>query len=122
MSMDAEFREFLKRYDVDRKKADEDRRKADEDRLKSEERCWAMMRRLEQNDQRIEKLMERSDRRERELARGLATIGKRILDTQTAILHAIRDTQRAIQESQVAILAELRLGRNGRSGGGPARN
>ena len=104
MSMDAEFREFLKRYDADRKKADEDRRKSDEDRKKADERFEAIMRRLEQNDQRIEKLMERSDRRERELARGLATIGKRIIDTQ------------------LAILAALRIRGNGRAGNGPARN
>jgi hypothetical protein len=95
MGMDAEFREFLKRHDSDRVKADEDRRKADE-------RFEAMMRRLEQNDRRIEKLMERSDRRERELAKGLAMIGKRILETQEAIL------------------AVLRI--NGRSGGAAAQN
>lgn len=70
-----------------------------------------MMRRWEQNDARIEKLMERSERREKELARGPATTGTQILDTQ-----------KAIPETQVAILAELRLGRNAGSGGGPARS
>lgn len=125
MSMDAEFREFLKRYDEDRKKADEDRRKADEDRRKADEdrrkadedrkkadeRFAAMMRRLVMNDQRIEKLMARSDRRERDLAKGLAVIGKRILDTQKDIL-----------ETQRAILAALRALNNGRPGGGAGRN
>ena len=95
--MDAEFRLFLRRFDKDRKKADEDRQKADEDRRKADEdrrlatlRFEAIMARHEQNDLRIEKLMERSDRREKELAQGLAKIGKRIIDTQMAILSVLR--------------------------------
>ena len=89
MSMDAEFRVFLKRFDgflarwdEQDRKADEDRRKADEDRRKADERFEALMRR-------IDTLMVKSDRRERELALGLAKVGKRIIDTQVAILAAL---------------------------------
>lgn len=113
MSMDAEFRLFLRRYDEDRCKADEDRRKSDEERRKADLRFETLLRRLDRHDAVIEKLIQKSDRRERELAQGLAKIGKRIIDTQIAIL----DTQKAILDT-------LRIQGNGRpnDGNGPRRN
>ena len=82
MSMDAEFRVFLKRFDGFLARWDEQDRKADEDRRKADERFEALMRR-------IDTLMVKSDRRERDLALGLAKVGKRIIDTQVAILAAL---------------------------------
>jgi uncharacterized protein (DUF3084 family) len=82
--------EDRRKADEDRRRADEDRRKADQDRLKAEADRRRADRRFEAVMIHLRELMDRSNRREKDLAEGLARVGKRILDSQKEILSAIR--------------------------------